>query len=152
MRPQKKAIPKTTMWNRGQKKIWLHLLIYAFVQVFNCVQILNPMNEKIRRGRFSKVDNLKVQIFSEGKKKFLIFHSSFDIRMSHWHQQMVDGSKSWISCKWLKALRKASQWQLIKCSAPSTIWWCQCDIGMSTLMENSKVTWKKLENAPKSLF
>ena len=50
------------------------------------------------------------------------------IRMSHWHQQMVDGAEFWISCKWLKPLRKASQWQLIQCSAPSTICWCQCDI------------------------
>ena len=28
----------------------------------------------------------------------------------------------------LKLLRKASQWQLIKCLAPSIICWCQCDI------------------------
>ena len=48
--------------------------------------------------------------------------------MSHWHQQMVDGAEFWISCKWLQALRKASQWQLIKCSAPSTICWRLCDI------------------------
>ena len=47
------------------------------------------------------------------------------IRMSHWHQQIVDGAEFWISCKWLKALRIASQSQLIKCSAPSTICWCQ---------------------------
>ena len=51
--------------------------------------------------------------------------------MSHWHQQMVDGADFWISCKWLKALKKASQWQLIKCSAPSTICWRQCDIRIS---------------------
>ena len=62
-----------------KQKIWLHLLIYTFAQVFNCVQILNPMNEKIRRGRFSKFDNLKVQIFSEGQQKFPIFHSLFGI-------------------------------------------------------------------------
>jgi hypothetical protein len=41
---------------------------------------------------------------------------------------MVDGAKFWISCKRLKALRKASQWQMIKCSAPSIICWRQCDI------------------------
>ena len=35
--------------------------------------------------------------------------------MSHWHQQMVDGAEFWINCKWLKALREAGQWQLIKC-------------------------------------
>ena len=46
---------------------------------------------------------------------------------------MVDGAEFWISCKWLKALRKASQWQLIKCSAPSTICWCQCDIRIGSL-------------------
>ena len=44
------------------------------------------------------------------------------------HLQMLDDAEFWISCKRLKALRKASQWQLIKCSAPSTICWCQCDI------------------------
>ena len=57
-------------------------------------------------------------------------HKHKDFRciwMSHWHQQMVDGAEFWIDCKWLKALRKASQSQLIKCSAPSTICWCQCD-------------------------
>ena len=48
--------------------------------------------------------------------------------MSHLHQKMVDGAEFWISCEWLKALRKASQWQLIKCSPPSTVCWCQCDI------------------------
>ena len=52
----------------------------------------------------------------------------FVIRMWHRHQQMVDGAEFWINFKWLKALRKASQWQLIKCSAPSTISWRQCDI------------------------
>ena len=41
---------------------------------------------------------------------------------------MVDGAEFWISCKRLKALRKASQSQLIKCLAPSTICWPQCDI------------------------
>ena len=50
------------------------------------------------------------------------------IRMSHWHQQMIDGAEFWISCKWLKALWKASKWQQIKWSAPTTICWCQCDI------------------------
>ena len=40
------------------------------------------------------------------------------IRMPHWQLQMVDGAEFWISCKWL--LRKASQWELIKCPAPST--------------------------------
>ena len=47
------------------------------------------------------------------------------IRMSHWHQQMVDGAKFWITCKRLKVLRKASCLQLIQNSAPSTICWCQ---------------------------
>ena len=57
------------------------------------------------------------------------------IWMSHWHQKIVDGDKFWISfCfKWLKALSKASQTQLIKCSAPFTICWCQCDIWIPIL-------------------
>ena len=50
-------------------------------------------------------------------------HLNEIIRMSDWHQQMVDGAEFWISCKWLKALRKASQWHPIKCSGPSTICW-----------------------------
>ena len=59
-------------------------------------------------------------------------HLNEIIRMSDWHQQMVDGAEFWISCKWLKALRKASQWKLIKFSAPSTISWRQCDIRIFT--------------------
>ena len=53
--------------------------------------------------------------------------------MSYWHQQMVEGDEFWISCKWLTALRKASQSQVIKCSAPSTICWRQCDIQIDEL-------------------
>ena len=39
-----------------------------------------------------------------------------------------DGPEFWISCQWLKLLRKASHWQLIQNPAPSTIVWRQCDI------------------------
>ena len=52
------------------------------------------------------------------------------ILMSHWHNTMVDGAKFWISCQQLIILRKASHWQLIQNSAPSTIVWRQCDIRM----------------------
>ena len=65
----------------------------------------------------------KFKIFLQLTYSFQVFPRP--IQLSHWHQH---GAKSWISCKWLKALRKASQWQLIKCSAPSTICWHQCDI------------------------
>ena len=41
---------------------------------------------------------------------------------------MVDGTKFWISCNRPKLLRKASRWQLIQSSVPSTIMWRQCDI------------------------
>ena len=50
---------------------------------------------------------------------------------------MVDGAEFWIGCKWLKALRKASQSQLIKCSAPSTICWRQCDIWMLPILDTN---------------
>ena len=55
----------------------------------------------------------------------------YHIKTNRWY---VDVTKFWISCKWLKALRKASQWQLIKCSAPSPICWHQCDIRMPHLL------------------
>ena len=41
---------------------------------------------------------------------------------------MLDGAKFWINCQRLRILRKASHWQLIQNSAPSTIVWRQCDI------------------------
>ena len=50
------------------------------------------------------------------------------IGMSHWLHTMVDGTKFYISCKWLRSLRKGSHWKLIQNSAPFTIVWCQCDI------------------------
>ena len=50
------------------------------------------------------------------------------IGMSHWRHMMVDGTKFYISCKWLRSLREASRWKLIHNSAPFTIVWCQCDI------------------------
>ena len=58
----------------------------------------------------------------------IIYFGWESIRMSHWLQQMVDGDIFWISFKRLKVLSEASQTQLIKCSAPSTICWRQCDI------------------------
>ena len=76
------------------------------------------------------------------------------IRMSHWHQQMVDGAEFWISCKWLKALRKASQSQLIKCSAPSTICWRQCDIRIVQWNNGSELTifWFFFQEKNEGLF
>ena len=68
----------------------------------------------------------------------------YTIRMSHWHQQMVNGAKFWISCKWLKAQRKGSQWQLIKCSAPSTICWRQWEITDFTF--KVQLFWKSQKN------
>ena len=38
------------------------------------------------------------------------------------------GCLFWISCKWLKLMRKASCLQVIKNSLPSVVWWRQCDI------------------------
>ena len=52
------------------------------------------------------------------------------MQMSHWRHMMVDGAEFWITCKWLKLLRKAGCLQLIQNSAPSTIGWRQCDIWM----------------------
>ena len=60
--------------------------------------------------------------------KQTISTSTIHIRMSHWRHTMVDGAEFWISCQWLEILRKASHWQLIQNSAPSTIVWRQCDI------------------------
>ena len=31
---------------------------------------------------------------------------------SHWRHTMVDGAKFWITCKWLKLLRKAGRLQI----------------------------------------
>ena len=50
------------------------------------------------------------------------------IQMSHWCHTMVDGTKLWITCKWLKLQRKAGHLQLIRNTVPSTIVWRQCDI------------------------
>ena len=50
--------------------------------------------------------------------------------INHHVHMMVDGAKFWISCKWLKLLRKASRLQLIQNSAPSTIVGRKCDIGI----------------------
>ena len=52
----------------------------------------------------------------------------WSIRMSHWRQQMVDGTEHLISCDWLAFLSVFSHLQLIQNSAPSTICWCHCDI------------------------
>ena len=49
---------------------------------------------------------------------------------------MVDGTKFLITCRRLKELRKASRLQLIQNSAPSTIYWCQCDIQMMLNMDD----------------
>ena len=89
------------------------------------------LNQKIIFFQLSKARNLNrslMRSFHPWCSNISIF--PFSIWMSHWHQQMVDSAEFWISCKWLKALRKTSQSQLIKCSAPSTICWCQCDIGI----------------------
>ena len=79
----------------------------------------------------------KFKIFLQLTYSFQVFPRP--IQLSHWHQH---GAKSWISCKWLKALRKASQWQLIKCSAPSTICWRQCDIRIDLHLILKKWVWK----------
>ena len=55
------------------------------------------------------------------------------IRMSHWRHTVVDGAEFWIISQWLRLLRKASHWQLIQNSAPSTIMWRQCDIRINLL-------------------
>ena len=73
-------------------------------------------------------------------------------RMSHWHQQMVDGAEFWISCKWLKVLRKASQWQLIKLSAPSNICWCQFDIRMHWNKQEYLFDHTLVESGPRNSF
>ena len=56
------------------------------------------------------------------------------IRMSHWCCQATEGTIFWISCKWLKSLRKAGHLQLIQNSAPSAARGCQCGI---------KIAWGK---------
>ena len=49
-----------------------------------------------RSGKF-----MHIQIYKESM--------TMSIRMSHWHQQMVNDAGFWISCKWLKTLRKVIQ-------------------------------------------
>ena len=51
------------------------------------------------------------------------FENRSSIKMSHWHQQMVDGADHLISCHWLAFLSAFSHLQLIQNSAPSTICW-----------------------------
>ena len=77
----------------------------------------------VRVGKSSSCVALELCLIRNGAKILLKFPYNFMkilfrfkypwvIRMSHWHQQMVDGTGFWISCTWLKALRKASQSQL----------------------------------------
>jgi hypothetical protein len=46
---------------------------------------------------------------------------TYPIRMSHWHQQIVDSTEFWISCKRLAFLSTFSHLNMIQNSAPSTI-------------------------------
>ena len=56
--------------------------------------------------------------------------------MSHWCRRATEGAEFWISCKWLKLLRKAGVLQLIQNSAPSVAQRRQCDIWIWSRIEN----------------
>ena len=58
---------------------------------------------------------------------FLILYLTC-IRISHWHRLATEGGEFWISCKWLKLLRKAGRLQLIQNAAFSVARQRQCDI------------------------
>ena len=50
-----------------------------------------------------------------------------------------NGAKFWITYVVVRLLRKASRWQLIQNSAPSTIVWRQCDIRI--VLRSTTVQW-----------
>ena len=51
----------------------------------------------------------------------------WNIQLSHWCCEMVDGIEFWIVWQWLTFYSSLSRWQLIQNSAPITILRCPCN-------------------------